>query len=99
MYPSISAGQGPGSPPSQPITNTAPARNAKPLFVSLPRILFPGWRAQLVADGWTDGQMGISGLGWGWQPTGGRVDTPEVKKQHCRVREVEGHLEKRPRKG
>ena len=62
--PSISAGWGPCSPPSQPI---APLhRNAKPLFVSLPRILFPGQRTQLVADGRTDGRTdGCLGAGLG----------------------------------
>lgn len=78
-----------------PMAPTAPARNAKPPFVSLPRILPPGQRAQWwQMDRQTDGCLRA-----GPQPTCGGVDAPEVKEQHCRVREVERHLEERPRKG
>lgn len=85
QVPSINVGGVPGSP-SQPIANCS-CRNAKPLFAPLRCSLSPGSEH---SQGWTDRQMGVWG---GWQRTCGGVDTPEIKEQHGRVREVEGHLE------
>lgn len=45
-----------------------------------------------VSGGQTDRQRGVWERG-GWQCTCRSVDAPEIKEQHGRVREIEGHLE------
>ena len=96
--PALVLGGGPALPPPSPSLHCTEMQShcsfLCPASFSLGRE-HSLWRM----DGRTDGQTGVLELGWGWQPTCGGVDAPEVEEQHCRVREVEGHLEERPRKG